>query len=62
MTDKIYYVPTAGQWDTVFFEQSLICVDREEAERLATEWSIDFDDLWEEACRSEIAEYGVYDS
>lgn len=57
-----YYVPTAEYWDSVFYCQSPICVDRAEAERCAAEWGVDFDELWEEAGKSEIAEYGVYNS
>ena len=43
-----------------------VCVDGREANRLLTEWDtdgeLDFDDIWTEASRADIEQYGVYDS
>lgn len=42
-----------------------ICVDGREANRLIIEWGHDiddFDDIWTEASRADIEQYGVYDS
>lgn len=69
-SDKTYYLPTADHWHFVFQNAEVICIDREEAERLYNEWYGDygadigdeFDDLWREADADEIEEYGVYNS
>ena len=43
-----------------------VCVDGREANRLLTEWDtdgeLDFDDIWTEASRADIEQYGTYDS
>lgn len=70
METKTYYLPTSENWDTVFWSDEPICIDREEAERLLYEWhglpgdntDVAFDELWREATDEEIDEYGKYDS
>ena len=58
---KPYYLPTTD-WDTFFGNQSPVCIDEAERDRLASEWGMDVNEDFREATEDEIAEYGVYNS
>lgn len=63
-----YYFPNSEHIDCWFGGSDPVCIDRQEAERLATAWeteekaAADILNQLHEATTEEIAEYGVYDS
>ena len=62
---KTYYFPDSEHTDAFFGNQSPVCVDDAELDRLVAEWGMEPDELRaqvHEAGKNEIAEYGVYDS
>lgn len=62
---KTYYFPNAEHADAFFGNQSAVCVDAAELDRLAAEWGMESDELRgqvHEATPDEIDTYGVYDS
>ena len=62
---KTYYFPNAEHADAFFGNQSPVCVDVKELDRLAAEWGMEPDEIRgqvHEASEDEITEHGVYDS
>lgn len=66
--EKTYYFPNSEHIDHWFWGDEPVCIDRQEAERMAMGWETEersADDILNqlhEATDEEIEKYGVYDS
>ena len=61
---KIYYIAAADHADAIYGDQTPICIDLAEVERLAREWGMATEELLEqmhEATTEEIEEFGIYE-
>lgn len=62
---KTYYIADSEHSDAIYGDQTPICIDLAEVERLAREWDITTEELLEqmhEADEDEIAKFGAYNS
>ena len=62
---KNYYFADAEYIDRIYGNESPVCVDEPEIERLASEWDMTADELMNQfhvASQAEMDEYGVYNS